>query len=292
MVTIPPMITSGPVFQSKAEKIKYIDDGTVAVSIDMRKCLIDDPVARPRPLNLHERTSHILPSENNLLQYYLDDTEQFTKDNMMKINGKKTKVILLNKSRKWDFPPEVSFSDKTNLEVVPVIKLVGVMISSDLKWNENTNYICEKAMGRMWILRRMRVFNLNLETIWDTYVKEIRSILELAVPVWHGGLTKKQTRDIERVQKVALLLILGENYVDYDVACTIMGVEPLCIRREELCLKFARKNIKQENTLFHKVTQLSNTRSKEKVVIEPGHNTKRYKNSSIPYLSRLLNSNV
>ena len=171
-------------------------------------------------------------------------------------------------------------------------KLVGVMISSDLKWNENTNYMCEKAMNRMWILRRMRLFNLNLETILDTYVKEIRSILELAVPVWHSGLTKKQTRDIERVQKMAMFLILSENNVDYYVACTIMGVEPLCTRREELCLKFARKNIKQENTLFHKVTQLSNTRSKEKVVIEPGYNTKRFKNSSIPYLSKLLNSNV
>ena len=56
--------------------------------------------------------------------------------------GKKSKVILFNKSRKWDFPPEVSFSDQNNLEVVSELKLVGVIISEDLKWVKNTNYIC------------------------------------------------------------------------------------------------------------------------------------------------------
>ena len=124
------MIT-GPVTKSKAEKVKYIDDGTVAVSIDLKKCLTNDPAER---LNFHERTNQILPAENNLLQYYLSDTEDFTKSNLMKINSKKSKVMLFNKSRKWDFPPEVGFSDKNNLEVVSEMKLVGVVITSDLRW--------------------------------------------------------------------------------------------------------------------------------------------------------------
>ena len=85
------------------------------MSIDLKKCLTDDPVDRPKPLNFHERTNQILPAENNLLQYYLSDTEDFTTSNLMKINNKKSKVMLFNKSRKWDFPPEVGFSDKNNL---------------------------------------------------------------------------------------------------------------------------------------------------------------------------------
>ena len=48
----------------------------------------------------------------------------------------------------------------------------------------NTQYICEKAMKRMWTLRRMKSLNLDENLILDTYIKEIRSILELAVPVW------------------------------------------------------------------------------------------------------------
>ena len=284
---IPPLIT-GPVLKSKAVKVKYIDDGTVATSINLKKCLINDPISRPRPLNYHERTEHILPPENNLLQYYLDDTEQFTNDNKMRINSNKSKVILFNKSKKWTFPPEVSFSDNINLEYVSELKLVGVVLSQDLKWQKNTQYICEKAMKRMWTLRRMKSLNLDENLILDTYIKEIRSILELAVPVWHSGLTVKQVRDIERVQKTALFIILGDSFVNYEAACTLMAIETLSIRRKKLCLKFSEKDVKKENSIFYK--NPVKTRSGDRV-IEPNCNYGRFRKSSIPYLSRLLNSN-
>ena len=34
--------------------------------------------------------------------------------------------------------------------------------------------------------------------MFDVYIKEIRSILEFAVPVWHSGLTRKQALDGNR----------------------------------------------------------------------------------------------
>ena len=283
---------TGPVTKSNAKKVKFVDDGSVAVSIELKKCLVADPETRPKPLNLHERTNHILPARNNLLQMYLDDTEKFTDENKMKLNSKKTKVILFNKSRKWDFPPEMAFSDGQNLEVVSEMKLVGVVLTDDLRWTKNTEYICQKAMERMWILRRMKFYELDDEYILDTYMKEIRSIMELAAPVWHGGLTVKQSRDIERIQRTALFIILGDNFMDYEVACTLMNIEPLNMRRDNLCLKFASKNVKQENSLFKIIEHKVNTRSKARKVLEPKCNTKRYRNSPIPYMSRLLNKNV
>ena len=92
----------------------------------------------------------------------------------------------------------------------------------------------------------MHIYNLDIELICDTYLKEIRSILEMAVPVWHSGLTIKLSRDIERVQKVALSIILADNYTNYDVACTLMGIEPLEMRREQLCVKFALKMLNKK----------------------------------------------
>ena len=65
----------GPVTKSKAQKVKFVDDGSVAVSVDLKSSLIKDPVERQRPLNLHERTGHVLPAKDNLLQYYLEDSE-------------------------------------------------------------------------------------------------------------------------------------------------------------------------------------------------------------------------
>ena len=134
---------------------------------------------------------------------YLDDTEKFAEENKMRINPRKTKVITFNKSRKFDFPPEVAFSDNQILEVVSEMKLVGVIINHDLRWKKNTDYICQKATEKLWTLRRLKKFSLDTSQIFDVYVKEVRSLLEYAVPVWHSGLTRQQTNQIERIQKTA-----------------------------------------------------------------------------------------
>ena len=61
----------GPVTKSKSKTVKFVDDGSVAVSVDLKTNLIKDPVERPRPLNFHERTSQVLPAKDILLQYIL-----------------------------------------------------------------------------------------------------------------------------------------------------------------------------------------------------------------------------
>ena len=96
-------------------------------------------------MNFHERTGHILPAKNNMLQYFISDTEQFVAQNNMVIKKDKMNVISCTKARKWDFPPEVNFADGTQLEYTTETKLVGVIVSQDLKWHKNTAYICEKA---------------------------------------------------------------------------------------------------------------------------------------------------
>ena len=153
---------------------------TVAVSIDLKACLVPDPVERARPLNFHERTGHILPPDNNLLQFYIHDTENFARENKLVINKKKTKVISFTKSRNWDFPPEFNFSDGSQIEYISDTKLVGLVVSQDLRWDKNTDYICSKARQKLWILRRLLKLDLVFNKMFDFYIKEICSILELA----------------------------------------------------------------------------------------------------------------
>ena len=138
----------------------------------------------------------------------------------------------------------------------------------------------------------MKNIGLEPEHLFDSYTKEIRSVLELAVPVWHSGLTRKLSGDIERVQKLAFRIILGDDFCDYDVACTLLETETLEMRREKLCLKFARKDVKKENTLFEVVPHQGRTRDRGKVVHEYRCNTKRFLNSPLPYLAKLLNHSV
>ena len=64
-------------------------------------------------------------------------------------------------------------------------------------------------------MRRLKKLGANEQELKDVYVKQVRSVLELAVPAWHGAITQAERNEIERVQKAALHVILGENYLSY-----------------------------------------------------------------------------
>ena len=126
--------------------------------------------------------------------------------------------------------------------------------------------------------------------MYDVYIKEVRSILELAVPVWHPGLTVKQKADIESIQKVAFRIILQDSYISYQLACATLGAESLGDRRTRLRQKFAVKNAKSENSMFSILVNHFNTRQGGTNVREYKCNTKRFQKSSLPFLARLLNT--
>ena len=64
----------------------YIDDLSEAEAVELKKQLNSDPVIRPSPLNYHERTHQIFPSEKNILQEHLNNVGKFTLENHMQIN--------------------------------------------------------------------------------------------------------------------------------------------------------------------------------------------------------------
>ena len=173
--------------------------------------------------------------------------------------------------------------------MVSDVKVVGVIIDRNLSWQKNSDFICQKATQKLWIIRRLKKYRLDTLTLLDVYTKEIRSILEHAVPVWHSGLTKKQSARIEKVQKTALKIILESSYTNYETACTLLNIEPLEYRRTELCINFAKRDLKREGTLFSKILNNSKTRGVAKLVREYRCRTNRYYKSSMPYLSRLSN---
>ena len=139
-------------------------------------------------------------------------------------------------------------------------------------------------------LTQNEIFGSQRFELFDVYIKEVRSILEFAVPVWHSSITKKQRSEIESVQKLAFKLILGSSY-NYADACALFGTTSLEQRRQELCFRFATKNVNDpENCLFSKYNPPRNLRNRGTIVNEYRCNKSSFHRSSLPYLSRLLNS--
>ena len=66
----------------------------------------------------------------------------------MKLNYNKTKIIVFNPCRNIDFMPEMTIDDH-ELEVVDEIRLLGLIIRSNMKWISNTKNMIAKANKRL-----------------------------------------------------------------------------------------------------------------------------------------------
>ena len=82
-------------------------------------------------------------------------------------------------------------------------------------------------MFKMWLLRRLKRINLDIDLIIDFNMKEICPLAEHDVAIWNSGLTKGQVADLEKIQNISQKFILDDQYISYDVACTLLNVLPL-----------------------------------------------------------------
>ena len=115
----------------------------------------------------------------------------------MKLNLKKTKNIIFNFSKNFKFSTQISLNNE-NIETVKDAKLLGTVITDDLKWDKNTTEIVKKAYRRMQLLNRAAKFTSNISDLKSIYLTYVRSILEQSAVVWHSSLTRKNRKDLER----------------------------------------------------------------------------------------------
>ena len=225
-------------------------------------------------------------------QDYLDKIANWTARKEMKLNTKKTKYMIFNPSKNFQFNTRLKL-EGDNIEQVHETKLLGVIIRDDFSFKSNTEFITKKAYKRMIILKNLFHFNLPVSEMIEIYSLYIRSVVEQAAVVWHSSLTKGEQLDIERIQKVAMRIILKDQYINYNHALKITGLPTLKTRRNNLCLKFAKNCVKNNMTsdMFPKNNIVFNTRQHEEYNV-PYAKTERLARSAIPYMARLLNANV
>ena len=135
-------------------KLKFVDDLSIAAKVNLNDDIVDD-FGRQRPLTFDERLETKLSDSSNILQRIVDNLKEFSSDRKMKIKSEKTFVMKFCKSRTIAFPPEIKV-DEEFVKVKQEAKILGLMLSSNLKWELNTQYICKKAYQKTWALRRMK----------------------------------------------------------------------------------------------------------------------------------------
>ena len=249
---------------------------------------------------VHSYSGDPTPFLQNVLN--IENTETI-KDKMI-INEAKCNIINFNFSSK-NSPPQNLLLNNNKILSVDRIKLLGVVITNDLRWRENTAEIIKKVNKRFYQLCKLRQFGVKREERLKTWNALIRPITEYAAPLWHSGLLECDNRLLENLQKKALGLIFGTTYIDhrryyringkpvsYELALNACNIVSLAERREELTTKFAHDtyNNPMHKDFFEVITgPRPNTRSKPEVQI-PFCSTSRYSKSAIPAFTKIINS--
>lgn len=238
------------------------------------------------------------------LQNVLNIENSETIKDKMVINEAKCNIINFNFSSKNSPPQKLTLN---NNEIVSVdrIKLLGVTITNDLRWRENTAEIVKKVNRKFYQLCKLKQFGVKQEERLATWKTLIRPITEYAAPLWHNGLLEVDSRKLENLQKKAFGLIFGTVYIDYkryyriknqpvpyELVLNMCDLPSLAERRNELCIKFAHntyENPRHKDFFKELPSSRPKTRSKQKVQ-EQFCPTFKYQRSSVPMMSKNVNN--
>ena len=273
---------SNPEGASEKDIFKFVDDKILLEVVDLQNIGIASHNFRERVPSNVPISNIVIPKDNLRTQKYVSDIDTWTDQKMMKLNSKKTKNQIFNFSKKNQFSTDIKLKDDT-IETISEVKLLGTTITSEIVRDSNK---------RMQFLHRAKKFTNNLRDLRKIYMLQIRSKLEQSAVVWHSSLTKKDCRDLERVQKSALKVILGDKYTSYKEALKTIRIDSLEERRQKIYLRFAQQCLKNEklrdmfpkNQSDHKMKK----RNVEKFVVKKAI-TERFRKSAIPSMQRLLN---
>ena len=227
-------------------------------------------------------------NECSNLQGELNRLQQWSDSNKMKLNPAKCQYMNICLQRNPAHIPPFVISD-FQIQQTECMKLLGVYIQSDLKWDSQINNMCRNFNRRLYFLRQLKRSKVSVKNLLTVYVMYVRPTIEYACPVWYSGLSKAQFVTLERLQKKAFRIILAGSVKPYKDICQEYGLPTITDRLEQLFLNFG-KTLLDSKTYRHWLPQNrnNNLRNSNKMCTLRCR-TSRYKNSCIPSLVDVLN---
>ena len=282
--TLPPSIQS----------IKFMDDATLQEKVNLNTELASN-LDRHGPLpfwelGVKQMSGKVLPATNSLLQHQISLIKDLSDQREMSLNADKTCLFVVNFSMKNQFRPLLNIPGCTSpLDRVLETKLLGYWFTHDMKTYRHTEHILAISYKRIWAIRKLKNSGVSDQDILYFYFMKIRSVLESNCVIYHPLLTKDESDNIERIQKIVLKIILGHRYSDYHQACIFLQVQNLHLRRVQLSLTFGLKCTQSEK-FKHLFTMNPNTNLRNPNKFDlPMAKSSRYFNSPRLYITRLLN---
>ena len=157
------------------------------------------------------------------------------------------------------------------LASVPSLRLLGVIFSADLTWNEHVKYTITKCYKRLFILRNLKRVNCPSHIIKNCYVTFIRSVLLYGYPSF-CNLPNYLFSKLSRVERIA------GRYFSSAQTC------PLLSSANAMCLKLFTHITNVDNHPLRIMFQKRLPTPRNNAVLKPPFaSSKRFSNSFIRF---------
>ena len=156
-------------------------------------------------------TANSVPELKEKIEIAIKTAESWFTKNLMKINTKKTKVLVFNtdpstKTLQFSIQNENTI---INIEPAEHVEILGIFIDRDLSWKKQIKRIKRNAMGKIRNLHRIN-FMLPRQHRINLYNAIISPQFDYGDVLW-GGANQKELNSLQRIQNFAIKSILGKK---------------------------------------------------------------------------------
>ena len=142
----------------------------------------------------------------------------------------------------------ITINDK-QIEAVSSAKLLGVVVSDNLRWNAHVESICKKAATRLYFLKQLRRAKVPPKDMLLFYITCIRLVLEYVCPVFHHSLPQYLSNEMEMFQKRALRIMQPD--LSYAEALVALDITSLYERRKALSIALFDQIVRDQSHMLH-----------------------------------------
>ena len=209
------------------------------------------------------------------LREELDSMEDWCRNRGLQLNQQKTKVMFINK--KGHVEPKI-----LHLQSADSLKILGVTLQKDLKWNSHIDIVCKAAAKRIYILKQLkRLPSMSKNDLVQIYSAHVQSLLEYN-SVLFVGTTKENDKKVEKIMKRCHKVICN-----LDCKCDLL---PSPSKRRVTQALSVLKKIMHPDHILHDIAPSILAHSKHLQINY--RKTDRRAKSFIPFTAKLYNQSL
>ena len=141
-----------------------------------------------------------LKDELSLFKYRLHIdalASQFT-STFLKLNTTKSKELVFGGGRISQTPESILINN-LEVEMVNSFKYLGTVLNERLSFCEHVDYVYKRAQQRLFLLRKLKSFDISQHILQLVYRSLIESVLSFNVITWYGNVSGKNKVKLARV---------------------------------------------------------------------------------------------